>query len=125
MISVDCGITAIEETDYAQTRGLDVIITDHHQPAGLPDAVAVVNPKRPDCGYPFKDLPGVALAFKLADAVYRREGIDPTPVYNNLDLVALGCAADIVPLVGENRVLVTYGLERMQRTGNPGLQALL
>ena len=125
LISVDCGITAIDETAYAKSRGMDVIITDHHQPGELPDAVAVVNPKRVDCPYPFKDLPGVALAFKLADAVYRSRGRDLSEVYRDLDLVALGCAADIVPMVGENRVLVTYGLYQMQRTENLGLRALL
>ena len=125
LISVDCGITAVAETAYAQSKGLDIIITDHHQPSDLPDARAVVNPKRPGCPYPFKELPGVALAFKLADAVYRRKAVDLKPVYENLDLVALGCAADIVPLVGENRVLVTCGLAQMQHTQNLGLQALL
>lgn len=125
LISVDCGITATKETEYARSRGVDVIITDHHQPTQLPNAVAVVNPKRPDCTYPFKELSGVALAFKLADAVYRVRNVDPEPVYDNLDLVALGCAADIVPLVGENRILVSYGLHRMEKTQNEGLRALL
>ena len=122
LISVDCGITAVAE---AERLGMDLIVTDHHQPGELPMAVAVVNPKRPDCPYPFKELPGVAIAFKLADAVYRYRQVNPTPVYRDLDLVALGCAADIVPLVGENRVLVTYGLEQMQATENLGLKALL
>lgn len=125
LVSVDCGITAVAETAYASAQGLDVVITDHHQPGKLPQAVAVINPKRSDCHYPFKELPGVALAFKLAEAVYRRKGRDLKPVYELLDLVALGCAADIVPLVGENRVLVTYGLGHMQRTKNLGLKALL
>jgi single-stranded-DNA-specific exonuclease len=125
LISVDCGITAVEETDYARECGVDVIITDHHQPGELPNAVAVVNPKRPDCDYPFKELPGVALAFKLADALYRFRELDPAPVYDNLDLVALGCAADIVPLVGENRILVAHGLLGIERTQNLGLRALL
>lgn len=125
LISVDCGITATEETLYATENGVDVVITDHHQPGVLPEAVAVVNPKRPDCDYPFKELSGVALAFKLADAVYRDRQIDPEPVYKNMDLVALGCAADIVPLVGENRILVSNGLRRMERTENEGLKALL
>ena len=125
LISVDCGITATEETEYARSRGVDVIITDHHQPTQLPNAVAVVNPKRPDCTYPFKELSGVALAFKLADAVYRVRNVDPEPVYDNLDLVALGGAADIVPLVGENRILVSCGLHRMEKTQNEGLRALL
>jgi single-stranded-DNA-specific exonuclease len=125
LISVDCGITAVDETEYARTQGVDVIITDHHQPGELPQAVAVVNPKRPDCSYPFKELPGVALAFKLADALYRHRKLDPGPVYENLDLVALGCAADIVPLVDENRILVAHGLKEIENTRNPGLRALL
>ncbi|HCR15985.1 MAG TPA: single-stranded-DNA-specific exonuclease RecJ [Candidatus Latescibacteria bacterium] len=125
LVSVDCGITAIEETRYANEQGVDVIITDHHQSGELPEAVAVINPKRPDCPYPFKELPGVALAFKLADAVYKNRSQDLGAVYKNLDLVALGCAADIVPLVDENRVLVTYGLGQMECTENPGLKALL
>ena len=125
LISVDCGITAIAETLYARTQGVDVVITDHHQPVDLPEAVAVVNPKRSDCPYPFKELPGVALAFKLAEAVYRRRGLDLGSVNGLLDLVALGCAADIVPLVWENRVLVAHGLKLMQRTKNLGLKALL
>jgi single-stranded-DNA-specific exonuclease len=125
LISVDCGITAVQETEYARLCGVDVIITDHHQCGELPKAVAVVNPKRPDCTYSFKELPGVALAFKLADAVYRFRDLDPGPVYKNLDLVALGCAADIVPLVGENRVLVAHGLKEIAETRNPGLNALL
>ena len=124
LISVDCGITAVSETDYARTLGMDVVITDHHQPVDLPAAVAVINPKRSDCPYPFKELSGVALAYKLAEAVYRRRGLDLNPVNNLLDLVALGCAADIVPLVWENRVLVTQGLTLMQRTKNLGLKAL-
>ena len=125
LISVDCGITAVQETEYARLCGVDVIITDHHQCGDLPNAVAVVNPKRRDCAYPFKELPGVALAFKLADAVYRFRDLDPSPVYKNLDLVALGCAADIVPLVNENRVLVAHGLKEIGKTCNPGLDALL
>ena len=125
LVSVDCGITACEEVEYGKGLGVETIITDHHQPGKLPKAVAVINPKRPDCPYPFKELPGVALAYKLADAVYKAREMDMSPVYKNLDLVALGCAADIVPLVGENRVLVTYGLGQMQCTENPGLIALL
>lgn len=125
LISVDCGITAIDEVVYAKSQGMDVVITDHHQPTELPEAVAVINPKRKDCHYPFKELPGVALAFKLAEAVYRKRNKDLTVVYENLDLVALGCAADIVPLVGENRILVMHGLRRLMTTANQGLVALL
>ena len=126
IISVDCGITAIEEVSLANRLGIDVIVTDHHEPGdGLPEAVAVIDPKRRDCPYPFKELSGVALAFKLACALFEQLGIDPKPVYDNLDLVALGCAADIVPMIDENRVLVKYGLERMRVTGNLGLRALI
>ncbi len=125
LISVDCGITAIDEVIYAKKQGVDVVITDHHQPSSLPEAVAVINPKRGDCTYPFKELPGVALAFKLAEAVYRKRNKDLSPVYENLDLVALGCAADIVPLVGENRIFVTHGLRCLKETTNQGLKALL
>jgi single-stranded-DNA-specific exonuclease len=125
LISVDCGITAHREVEYARERGVDVIVTDHHQPGPLPRAVAVVNPKREDCPYPFKELPGVALAFKVADALFRGEGGDAQALHEDLDLVALGCAADIVPLVDENRVLVKHGLERMLGTRNVGLRALI
>ncbi len=125
LISVDCGITAHREVEYARDRGIDVIVTDHHQPGALPRAVAVVNPKREDCPYPFKELPGVALAFKVADALFRGEGRDPQALHEDLDLVALGCAADIVPLVDENRVLVKHGLKRMLNTQNVGLRALI
>lgn len=125
LISVDCGITAIDEVLYAKSRGVDVVVTDHHQPGILPDAIAVINPKREDCNYAFKELPGVALAFKLAEALFRQKNHDLAPVYDNLDLVALGCAADIVPLVDENRTLVLHGLKRLQKTRNQGLQALL
>lgn len=125
LISVDCGITANREVEYARRRGVEVIITDHHQPGPLPLAVAVINPKREDCPYPFKDLSGVALGFKLADALCRAQGADPDLLWEDLDLVALGCAADIVPLVGENRVLVRHGLDRMQTTRNVGLRSLI
>ncbi len=125
LISVDCGITANREVEYARELGIDVIVTDHHQPGILPRAVAVVNPKREDCPYPFKELPGVALAFKLADALFRSEGRDAGLLHEDLDLVALGCAADIVPLVDENRVLVKHGLGRMLDTQNVGLRALI
>jgi single-stranded-DNA-specific exonuclease len=125
LISVDCGITAIDEVIYAKKQGMDVVITDHHEPGSLPEAVAVINPKRNDCTYPFKELPGVALAFKLAEAIYRKRDKDLAPVYENLDLVALGCAADIVPLVEENRIFVMHGLIRLRDTANQGLKALL
>jgi len=126
LVSVDCGIAAVQEVDLAGERGVDVIITDHHEPGPiLPNALAVVNPKRKDCAYPFKELSGVGLAFKLLQAVFLLEKMDPQPVYDNIDLVALGCAADIVPMMQENRILVKYGLERIANTQNVGLRALI
>ena len=126
IISVDCGITAIEAIREANALGMDVIVTDHHQPkAQLPEACAVLDPKREDCPYPFKELAGAGVAFKLAQGLFEHLGWDPAPIYKHLDLIALGSAADIVPLVDENRVLVKFGLEQMSRTGNLGLKALL
>ena len=126
IISVDCGITATEEIREADALGMDVIVTDHHQPkATLPEACAVLDPKRDDCPYPFKELAGAGVAFKLAQALFERKGWDQAQLHRHLDLIALGSAADIVPLVDENRVLVKYGLERMTQTENLGLSALL
>ena len=126
LISVDCGIAAVEEVELANELGMEVIVTDHHEPgARIPDAFAVLNPKRKDCSYPFKELSGVGLAFKLLQATFLSEGLDLELVYDNIDLVALGCAADIVPLVHENRTLVKYGLRRIANTENAGLRALI
>lgn len=126
LISVDCGIAAVEEVELANELGMEVIVTDHHEPgARIPDAFAVLNPKRKDCSYPFKELSGVGLAFKLLQATFLSEGLDLESVYDNIDLVALGCAADIVPLVHENRTLVKYGLRRIANTENAGLRALI
>ena len=124
VVTVDCGVTAVEAVERGRALGLDTIVTDHHEPAGtLPAAVAVVNPRRPDCPYPFKWLAGVGVAFKLAQALLRgRGGLERAREY--LDVVALGTIADVVPLVGENRVLAWHGLRRLDRTSRPGLQAL-
>lgn len=126
ILSVDCGITAMEEVDLASKLGIDVLITDHHQPKHeLPRACAILDAKREDCSYPFKELAGTGVVFKLAQALLERLRLDPTLLYRNVDLVALGSAADIVPIVDENRVLVKLGLERMAHTENIGLAALL
>ncbi len=126
IISVDCGITAVEEIRMAKELGMDVIVTDHHEPkAEIPDAVAILNPKRPDCPYPFKELAGVGVAFKLACALFEKRGIDPGSMYDFMDLVALGSTADIVPMVEENRVIVKYGLDKIGSTKNIGLRAIL
>ncbi len=126
IIAVDCGITAIEEVALARKLGMDVIVCDHHQPGkALPEAYAILNPKRADCPYPFKELAGVGVAFKLAQALAQRFSHPENALFQLLDLVAIGSAADIVPLVDENRILVREGLEMLQRTQNIGLRALL
>ena len=126
ILAVDCGITANKEVDQARLMGLDVIIIDHHVPGEtLPDAVAVLNPKRMDCDYPFKELCGVGLAYKVAQALAEQVGLPDHAVYTHMDLVALGTTADIVPLRDENRVLTKYGLAMIQETKKVGLQALI
>ena len=136
IVTVDCGIRSADEVAHAQARGLDVIVTDHHTvPRELPPALAVIDPKRPDCSYPFKELAGVGVAHRLVDALFRsvrsqckgmagsgQTDLDPD---HYLDLVALGTVSDIVPLIGENRILVRRGLARMQAAPRLGLRALL
>ena len=125
MIAVDCGITAIEETDYANKLGMDVIICDHHQPKEeLPNAFAVLDPLKPGCNYPFKYLSGAGVAFKLAQGLCERIGKRGLPL-KYLDLVALAGAADIVPLIDENRVLVNEGLNQVNLNPRPGIEALI
>ena len=133
MITADCGITAVREVELAFSLGLDVIITDHHQVGseGLPNAVAVLNPHRSNCGYPYQFLSGVGLAFKLAvavrNALHQKAGWDKDRLPNmkrHLDLVALGTIADIAPLTGENHVLVRHGLDVLTNTDKAGLVAL-
>jgi len=126
ILSVDCGITAVEEVRYARSIGIDVIVIDHHMPGDeLPDGVAVLNPKRPDCSYPFKELCGVGLAYKTAQALAEQIGLPDHVLYPHLDLVAMGTTADIVPLRNENRILTKHGLAMMQQTQKAGLQALI
>jgi single-stranded-DNA-specific exonuclease len=126
VLTVDCGITAVEETRLANELGMEVIVCDHHEPAEvLPDAVAILNPKRKHCKYPFKELAGVGVAFKLIQALYIDLGYEEKELEKYLDLVALGTAADIVPLVDENRVLVKFGLERVNNESRNGLFALI
>ncbi|MFO7444798.1 MAG: single-stranded-DNA-specific exonuclease RecJ [Ignavibacteriaceae bacterium] len=125
LISVDCGITAVEETAYAKELGIDLIICDHHQPKDqLPDAYAVLDPLKPECNYPFKYLSGAGVAFKLAQGVAERIGKRELPL-QYLDLVALAGAADIVPLIDENRVLVKEGLNQINIQPRPGVRALI
>jgi single-stranded-DNA-specific exonuclease len=125
MITVDCGITAVEEIKYAKELGIDTIICDHHQPKEeIPDAVAVLDPLKPGDDYPFKFLSGAGVAFKLARAVADRFG-QREMVLRYLDLVALAGAADIVALTDENRVLVKKGLELINSDPRPGILALI
>jgi single-stranded-DNA-specific exonuclease len=125
LISVDCGITAIEETAYANQLGIDVIICDHHQPKDeLPDALAVLDPLKPGCDYPFNYLSGAGVAFKLAQGIAEKIGKREMP-FKYLDLVALAGAADIVPLIDENRVLVKEGLDNINSNPRPGIIALI
>lgn len=126
LISADCGITGIEEVALAREIGIDVIVSDHHEPGkNLPEAIAVLDPKRVECEYPFKDLAGVGVAFKLIQAVTERLGLDDDVYREYINLVALGSAADIVPLVDENRVLVKKGLEKINCLDRLGIKALV
>lgn len=124
VITVDCGISSVDEVKCAAEMGIDVIITDHHTLSGpLPAACALVNPKRPDSRYPFQHLAGVGVAFKLVEAL--TSGQHPSVVEDLLSLVALGTIADMSPLTGENRYLVKKGIKVMTSTGRPGMVALL
>ncbi|MEW6050810.1 MAG: single-stranded-DNA-specific exonuclease RecJ [Candidatus Zixiibacteriota bacterium] len=124
IVTVDTGITAVEEIDYAISQGLDVVVTDHHEPGmTIPRAHAIINPKQPDCDYG-GELSGVGVAFKFAQALYRRLNQDERELEEHLDLVALGTSADIVPLVGENRILTKFGIRQIARTTKPGLKSL-
>jgi single-stranded-DNA-specific exonuclease len=125
VITVDCGITSIEPVNLAIERGIDVIITDHHLPPGtLPDAAAVLNPKQPGCEYPFKDLAGVGVAFKLCCELIRRNG-KTTSIDSLLKIAAIGTVADVAPLVGENRTITSLGLAGLADVRNHGLRTLL
>jgi single-stranded-DNA-specific exonuclease len=127
IITTDCGVTATETIKHATSLGIDVVVTDHHeQGTELPPALAVINPKRHDSQYPFKSLAGVGVAFKLAQALVRELGYNEQNFQKKfLDLVALGTVSDVVPLIGENRIFVKYGLETLPKTGKTGLQTLL
>ena len=123
IITVDCGITAVEEAALCKQLGIDLVITDHHEcKEQLPEAVAVVDPHRPDGGYPHKNLSGVGVAFKLAAAL---SGDQQAVLDEYADMVCLGTVADVMPLVGENRVFVSRGLELLRHTRRPGIAALM
>ena len=123
IVTVDCGITALDEALLCRELGIDLVITDHHECKDtLPQAIAVVDPHRPQCRYPHKDLSGVGVAFKLASAIC---GSQQDVLSGYADMVCLGTVADVMPLVGENRVFVSQGLEMLKKTDRPGLAALM
>lgn len=125
IISLDCGIKAIEKIRLAKEKGIDFIVCDHHRPGDeLPPAHAVLDPKRSDCPYPFKELSGCGVGFKLLQAYCIQTGIQVETLYAYLDLVAVSIASDIVPIIGENRVLAYFGIEKLNENPRPGLQAL-
>ena len=125
VITVDCGITSIEPVRLAIERGIDVIITDHHLPPGtLPAAAAVLNPKQPGCEYPFKELAGAGVAFKLCCELIKRSG-KRIATESLLKIAAIGTIADVAPLIGENRAIARLGLDGLADTRNPGLRTLL
>jgi single-stranded-DNA-specific exonuclease len=126
VIALDCGIKAIEKIKYANEKNIDFIICDHHTAdAELPDAVAVLDPKRPDCNYPYKDLSGCGVGFKLLQAFAQVNNIPFSELSNLLDLVALSIASDIVPITGENRILAYYGLKQINSNPSVGVKGIL
>jgi len=126
IIALDCGIKAIDKVAYAKEMGIDFIICDHHNPGDqIPDAVAVLDPKRVDCPYPFKELSGCGVGFKLIHAFSLKNQIDEDKVFSYLDLVAVSIASDIVPLTGENRVLAHHGLKQLNKNPSTGLNAII
>ncbi len=126
MITVDCGISAIEEIEYANSLGMETIVTDHHEPGeALPNALAVVDSKRKDNQYPFNQLAGVGVAFKLIQAISQRLELEEKEFLKYLDIVCVGTISDIVPLVDENRVIAKLGLRLVEVTKNIGLRTLL
>ena len=126
VIALDCGIKAVEKMDYARRIGVDFIICDHHTPGDvIPHAVAVLNMKRADCLYPFKDLSGCGVGFKLVQAYALRRGLDMQEVYRLLPLLAMSIASDIVSVTGENRILAFYGLRALNAQPSVGLQAIM
>ena len=125
IVALDCGITAVDAAAYARSVGLDLVICDHHTAGDvLPDAVAVLDPKRPDCDYPFKGLSGCGVGFKLIQGVVAELGLPPEEAWPYLDLVAVSTACDIVPMVGENRVLMRAGLKQLGESPRVGIAAL-
>lgn len=126
IIALDCGIKAVEKVDYAKSKGIDFIICDHHLPGDeIPRAVAVLDTKQSDCNYPFKELSGCGVGFKLMQGYCKSKGIPLDELYPYLDLVAVSIASDIVPVIDENRILTYYGLQHLNQSPSRGLKAII
>jgi len=126
IIALDCGIKANDKIDYANSKGIDFIIGDHHLPGDdIPNAVAVLDPNRTDCPYPYKGLSGCGIGFKIIQAFIKKNGMNIEDAYQYLDLVAVSIASDIVPITGENRILTHFGLHKLNNNPSVGLQALI
>ena len=126
VITLDCGIKSVDKVKYARTKGLDIIICDHHYPGDeIPKALAVLDPKQPGCGYPYKDLSGCGVGFKLIQAYSRVHGIPFDSIYHYLDLVVVSIASDIVPITGENRIMAYFGLKQLNESPRTGLKQII
>jgi single-stranded-DNA-specific exonuclease len=126
IIALDCGIKAIDKIDYAKDLGIDVIICDHHRPGkDIPNAIAVLDPKQEDCNYPYDELCGCGVGFKLIQALHSKLGKPQKEIYKYLDLVATAIGSDIVPITGENRILAHFGLKLINSRRRPAFKAIL
>ncbi len=126
IVALDCGIRAVDQVDYANAKGVDFIICDHHNPAEkVPKAIAILNPKQTDCSYPYKELSGCGVGFKLIQAFSQKNNIDFSEIIEYLDLLTVSIGADIVPMMGENRVFAFYGLQLINKSPRVGLKALM
>lgn len=126
LIALDCGIKEVEVIQYARECGVDVIVCDHHRPGvTLPGAYAILDPKREDCPYPFKELSGCGVGFKLLQAFCIKSNIHPEKLYQYLDLLAVSIASDIVPIIGENRILAYYGLQKINSNPGTGISSII
>jgi len=126
IITLDCGIRAVDKVAYGKEKGIDIIICDHHLPGKeLPGAVAILDPKQAGCDYPYKELSGCGVGFKLIQAYCQKNNEDFDKALSGLDLVAISIASDIVPITGENRVLAAYGLEQINSEPSIGIRAML
>ncbi len=126
VIVLDCGIKAVEKVNYAKQNGVDFIICDHHNPGEhIPEAVAVLDPKRPDCEYPYKELSGCGVGFKLLQAFTQKNNLGQEKLFDLLDLAVVSIASDIVPISGENRILAYFGLEKLNKNPGMGLKTII